>query len=92
MCNTAVERASLGPGSKRYVNQYLERIAAAFRSALDNAKQNGDIDTSINIDTLAGFFTTLLIGFAASVRAEASPEQVRTAYEVVLTTIDGLLS
>jgi TetR/AcrR family transcriptional repressor of nem operon len=92
MCNTAVERASLDPGSKRFVNQYLKRIAAAFRSALDNAKQNGEIDTSINLDTLAGFFTTLLLGIAASVRAEAAPDQVWAAYEVVLTTVDGLLS
>ena len=81
MCNTDVEGAALDAGSKRFVTAYLERITAAFRRALQNAKQNDEIDPAADPDSLAGFFTTLLLGFAASVRAEAAPEQVWAAYD-----------
>jgi len=38
MCNTAVERAALDPGSGGYVAAYLERLTLAFRHALSNAQ------------------------------------------------------
>jgi hypothetical protein len=62
MCNTAVERDALDPGSKRYVAAFLERLTRAFRHALSNAQQAGIIDLSTNLDEMAGFLTTALIG------------------------------
>ena len=88
MCNTAVERGALDPGSGRYVAAYLERLTRAFRGALDNARQAGDVDEAADLDDLAAFFTTALIGVAACIRAEAPPEQVRAASAVATSLLD----
>ncbi len=90
MCNTAVERGALDPGSGRYVAAYLERINQAFQHALSNAKKSGEIDPAVDLDEMAGFLTTALIGMAASVRAEAPPAQLWAAYKVVIGVIEGL--
>ena len=40
MCNTAVERAALDPGARRYVDAYLARLTNAFRHSLNNGQQS----------------------------------------------------
>ena len=90
MCNTAVERAALDLGSGRYVAAYFERLTRAFRHALNNAQQGGEIDPTVDLDEMAGFLTTALIGIAASVRAEAPSAQLWAAYKVVTGVIEGL--
>ena len=82
LCNTAVERGPLDPASGRYVAAYLERLTRAFRQALGNARRAGEIDETTDLDELASFFTTALIGVAACIRAEAPPEQVHAAARV----------
>ena len=90
MCNTAVERAALDPGSGRYVAAYLERLTRAFRHALSNAQQGGENTPTVDLDEMAGFLTTALIGMAASVRAKAPPAQLWAAYKVVTGVVDAL--
>ena len=89
MCNTAVERAALDPASGRFAAAYLERISAAFRHTLANAVADGDIDGSADLDDLASFLTTSLIGIAASVRAKAPSEQVHAAARVAVASLDA---
>ena len=89
MCNTAVERGALDPGSGRYVAAYLERLTRAFRNAHDNGQRSGEIDETADLNELAAFFTTTLIGVAACIRAEAPPEQVRAACRVATRTLDA---
>ncbi|MDJ0953032.1 MAG: TetR/AcrR family transcriptional regulator [Acidimicrobiia bacterium] len=88
MCNTAVERGALDPASGRYVAAYLDRIQRAFRNALENGVRSGEISESADLDQLAGFFTTALIGVAACIRAEAPPEQVHAAAAVATSVLD----
>ena len=88
MCNTAVERAALDPGSRRHVDAYLDRLAQAFRHALSNGQRAGDIHKGADLDELAAFFTTALIGVAACIRAEAPPEQLRAATKVATSILD----
>lgn len=82
MCNTAVERAALDPGSRRYVAAYLDRLTRAFRHALRNAQRAGELGDDADLDELAAYFTTALIGVAACIRAEAPTEQVQAACRV----------
>lgn len=89
MCNTAVERAALDPASGRYVAAYFERLTRSFRHALGNARQAGEIDKDADLDELAAFFTMAIIGVAASIRAEAPPEQVRAACRVATSMLDA---
>jgi TetR/AcrR family transcriptional repressor of nem operon len=90
MCNTAVERGALDSGSGRYVDMYLERLTRAFQHALSNAQQEGELNPTVDIDEIAGFLTTALIGVAASIRAEAPPAQLWAAYKVVEGVVDAL--
>ena len=84
-----IERAALDPGSKRHVTAYLERLTKAFHQALTNAQRGGEIDVAADLDELSGFFTTALIGVAASIRAEAPPEQISAACRVAITVLDA---
>jgi TetR/AcrR family transcriptional repressor of nem operon len=88
MCNTAVERGPLDPASGQYVTAYLDRITRAFRSALENARRAGDLDETADLDELAAFLTTALIGVAACIRAEAPPSQLHAAGRVVSSMLD----
>lgn len=83
MCNTAVEGGALDPGTRQFVDAYFDRLTQAFKHALSNGQQNGEVDPSVDRDEMANFLTTALIGIAASVRAKAPPAQVWTAYKVV---------
>ena len=87
MCNTAVERAALDPGSQKYVVAYLERLQTAFRGALENARRAGDVRSEPDLDGLAAYLTTSLIGVAACVRAEAPPEVVKSACDVITSNL-----
>ena len=88
LCNTAVERAALDPGAGRYVAAYLDRLTKAFRHALNNGQQRGQLDSNADLDELAAFFTVALIGVVASIRAEAPPEQVRAACRVATSMLN----
>ena len=89
MCNTAVERGALDPRAGRHVAAYFERLTRAFRGALGNAHESGDIDPAADLDELAAFFTTALIGVAACIRAEAPPDQVQAACRVATGVLDS---
>ncbi|MEM9711126.1 MAG: TetR/AcrR family transcriptional regulator [Actinomycetota bacterium] len=92
LCNTAVERGALGPGPRRHVAAYLERLTRAFRHALTNAAADGELSDDVDLDELAAFFMTALIGVAACIRAEAPPAQVRAACTVATGVLDGLVA
>ena len=79
MCNTAVERGAIDPASGRFAAAYLDRISRAFRNALENSRRSGDIAETADLDELASFFTTALIGVAASIRAARGATIIRSA-------------
>ena len=89
MCNTTVERGALDPAIGKYVDSYFSRLNSGFRTALANSREAGEIDETADLDELAAFFTTSLIGVAASIRGEASPEQVRAGCRVVTGVLDS---
>jgi TetR/AcrR family transcriptional repressor of nem operon len=88
MCNTAVERAALDPASGRFAAAYLDRITRAFRNALENGTRAGELAATADLDELAAFLTTMLIGVAASIRAEAPSEQLHATSRAVSTFLD----
>ena len=80
---------ALDPASGRFATAYLERIRTAFRRTLANAQRDRDLADTANIDELASFLTTALIGIAASVRAEAPSDQVHAAARVAVSALDA---
>ncbi len=79
MANTAVERAALDPGSAKFVDAYLDRLEKGFRNALENARRDGDVDASANLDDLAAHFVNSVIGISALLRAKATPDMMHAA-------------
>ncbi len=90
LCNTAVERGALDPGARRHVAAYLQRLTDAFRHALGNARHDGQLADDADLDALAAYLTTSLIGVAACIRAEAPPAQVKAACDVATGLLDHL--
>ena len=88
LCNTAVERGALDPASGQYVAAYLERITRAFRNALEKGRRAGDLDETVDLDEMAAFLTTALIGVAACIRAEAPPAQLHAACKLATSILD----
>ncbi len=89
LCNSAVERGALPPESGRFIDAYLERLNRAFMHVLTNAQNKEELAPTVDINGLAGFLTTSLIGMAASVRAEAAPAQLWGAYDVIKKLIQS---
>ena len=83
MANTAVERATLDPGSAQYVDAYLSRLTTGFRRALNNAQAEDKLATGANLDELADFMAMAVVGISALIRAKVSPAQVHAAARVV---------
>lgn len=79
MANTAVERAALDPGSAKYVDAYLDRLASGFRNALQNAQKDGDLGDNANLEDLTAHFVNAVVGISALLRAKATPEQMYAA-------------
>ncbi len=79
MANTAVERAALDPGSAKFVDAYLARLTKGFRNALENARRDGDLDASADLDDLAAHFVNAVVGISALLRAKATPAQMYAA-------------
>lgn len=79
MANTAVERAALDPGSAQFVDAYLARLSNGFRTALENARNDGDLCQTADIDDLTAHFVNAVVGISALLRAKASPEQMYAA-------------
>ena len=68
---------------------YLDRLTSAFHTSLTNAQAKGQLGGDVDLDDLAAYFTTSLIGVAAVIRAEAPPEQVRAACRVATSVLDS---
>lgn len=88
MANTAVERAAIDEASGRFVDAYLARIHRAFSHALANGRTTGAISRDADLDELAGFLTTTLVGIAACLRAEAPSDQLHATSRVVASVLD----
>ena len=87
MANTAVERAALDPGSAQFVDDYLARLDAGFRNALENSKKNGAIARNANVEDLAAHFVNAVVGISALLRAKATPEQMYAASRGVTSVL-----
>jgi len=83
LCNTAVERAVLDPASGDHVDAYFDRLTNAFRNALHNGQQAGEISMNADPDELAAFFTMALVGIATLAKGRAQPNQIHAACRVV---------
>ncbi|MGI9605156.1 MAG: TetR/AcrR family transcriptional regulator [Acidimicrobiales bacterium] len=89
LCNTAVERSALAEIGGNHVDAYFERLTTAFRNAVANGQECGQIDSGADADELAAFFTMALIGVAACAKGRADPLQIHAACRVVFSVLES---
>lgn len=90
LCNTSAERGSLDSCIGPAIDRYYERINKGFQHALKNYASSMKKANQIDVNSIAGFLTTTLIGMATSVRAEAPRQQLQATCRFIETYMDSL--
>jgi len=90
LCNTAVEFGPDDPGGAGFVQRYFERLSAAFDTALNNARREGELRESVVPRDEAGFFTASVLGLFVMLRAKAPPSVIKRAARVATEHLDAL--
>ena len=90
LCNTAVEFGPEDPSGAGFVARYFDRLARAFRKALENARRQGDIDESVSSLEEARFFTSCALGMFVMLRAKAPPKVIKSAARVAISHLERL--
>jgi hypothetical protein len=90
LCNTAVEFGPDDPSGAGFVQQYFERLSAAFHAVLGNARDQGELGRSVDPREEAGFFTASVLGLFVLVRAKAPPAVIESAARVAIQHLESL--
>lgn len=85
--NTAVELGPHKPEIARYIRNHWAKVEEIFKSALDQAVEQGEIHPNTDTAALARLFNTLIQGLAVSSKVEISPERLAS----VVSTAFALL-
>ncbi len=88
LCNTATEVAAHDAGIARTVRGHLDDLANAFAQALQNARDNGDLDASVDPARTARCLTGLMQGGAVMIRAGYDRNYLKRYF---VTALDALL-
>ncbi len=90
LCNTAVEFGPEDPGGQGFVQRYFERLSAAFRAALGNARDLGELRSEVDPRAEASFFTAAVVGLFVLLRARAPEKVVEEAVRIAVEHLEGL--
>lgn len=90
LCNVATERAPHDPGSRGFVQAYVDRIDAGFANALSQARGCGQLRDDVVVAEEAACFTSTLLGFFVLMRSQVSPELLRDAGRAAVRHLESL--
>ena len=90
LCNTAVELGPHDPSGAGFVKRYFKRLSSAFRSALSNAGEVGELHPTVDLRQEADFFTAVVLGLFVMLRADAPAVVIRHAAHAALEKLDAL--
>ena len=91
LCNTAVEFGPTDPSGGAFVQRYFSRLSRAFLAALTNARDGGQLRSSVDPRAEASFFTAFVLGLFVLLRARGSPDLVASAAQVALDHLETLV-
>ena len=84
VANTIAERATTDPESLHRCNLTREALERAFRRALSQAKDRGELPTRVNVDATATLLTIQNYGLNSLAKTGASAEELDAAVEALL--------
>jgi TetR/AcrR family transcriptional repressor of nem operon len=90
LCNTAIELGSRDPSGAGFVHRYINRLSTAFRAALANAHDKGQLASGVDPREEAEFFTASVLGLFVLLRAAAPPATVEHAARAAIRHLDSL--
>jgi TetR/AcrR family transcriptional repressor of nem operon len=88
LCNTAVEFGPNDPSGAGFVQRYFERLSGAFDAALQNARSEGAINLSTDVEQEASFLTSAVLGMFVMLRAKAPPTMIEGASKAAIDHLD----
>ena len=90
LCNTAVEFGPNDPSGAGFVQRYFRCLSGAFRNALQNAQEKGQLAGGVDPYREADFFTASVLGLFVMLRAAAPPATVGHAAQAAINHLDSL--
>ena len=90
LCNTAVEFGPEDPSGAGFIQRYFDRISTSFLSALENARNNGELRNSVVPGREAGFFTASVLGMFVMLRAKAPVPVMQGAAHVAIEHLEAI--
>ena len=88
VCNTAIELAPHDEEVATLVRELFAHLAAAFKRALENAAEKGELDARHDLDELADYLAGVVRGVAVMPRAGYSREAVQSHLGIALSVLD----
>jgi TetR/AcrR family transcriptional repressor of nem operon len=90
LCNTAVEFGPSDPTGDGFIQKYFARLSSAFRNALGNACDQGQLARSVDPDVEAGFLTSSVLGMFVMLRAKAPELTIKYAAQAAVDHLNTL--
>ena len=90
LCNTAVEFGPEDPSGAGFIQRYFDRVSSSFLSALENARNNGELAESADPRKEAGFFTASVLGIFVMLRAKAPVPVIQGAAQVAVEHLEAI--
>jgi TetR/AcrR family transcriptional repressor of nem operon len=89
-CLMAVTASDVAPYSRqaaKKVEKFRTRLQTGFRTALTNAKANGEIADHVDAGKTADFLTGVTHGLSVMVRSSANPKMIANVTETALACL-----
>ena len=87
-CNTATEVAPHDAEIAAAVRAIFDDLRGAFRRALENAVEGGELDTRHDLDDLAGYLTAMMRNLAIMERAGYDHDEMKRTIEIGLAAFE----
>ena len=82
--NTTMELGTLDQSLSLLINNHYIRMRAAFRNALQNAVQIGELQADADVDGYADFLVGVANGYLICIRTNMTPESIKRFIEISL--------
>lgn len=86
--NTATEFAQHNSAVSKSVNRGIEAFKFVFATALEKARESGEIEKSADVDQLSSYVVSSMSGIKSIVKSGADEKSVRSIVEVVMKAIN----
>jgi TetR/AcrR family transcriptional repressor of nem operon len=86
--NSAVEIAAPDEALVERINNHFARMRAAFRNALQHARESGEISADVDVDSYADYLVGVAMGYVVCVRGGMKTERVKNFIEIALTQLN----